>query len=63
LVEGDPFLGLGVALTNRDGLIIQRVKVDCDAERSADLVLTAVAPSDGLGIIEFNIPVLTQLIG
>src|ERR1700682_1464000 len=50
---GDPDADLRhrVALADRDLLVLERVEVDGDAERRADLVLAAVAPSDRLGLV------------
>src|SRR5918998_5916675 len=41
LVERDPVLRHGVAVPDGHGLVIESVEVDRDAERRADLVLTA----------------------
>ena len=45
-VDGYPFLLHGVAVTDGDGIIFQRLMVDGDAERSTDGILTAVAFTD-----------------
>ena len=56
-------LGHGVALANRHGVVVERVEVDRDAERGADLVLTTVTLADRLGVVEVDVPVLPQLGG
>ena len=43
----DPPLLERVAVADRDGAVVQRLAVDRDAERRADLVLAAVAAADG----------------
>jgi len=63
LVEGHPVLGHRVTLTHGHGMVVQGVEVDCDAERCADLVLAAIAPADGAGVIEVDRPVVAQLGG
>src|SRR5674476_1688359 len=63
LVEGHPLLGHRVTLTHGHCLVVQGVEVDRDAERCADLVLAAIAPTDGAGVIEVDRPVLAQLGG
>src|SRR5437016_4644816 len=40
-----------VAVADRDGAVVERVEVDGDAPRRADLVLTAVAPADRLRLV------------
>src|SRR5512139_3575873 len=59
-VEPDPGLLHGVALADRDCLVLEGVEVDGDAERRADLVLPAVAPADGAGVVELDVPALAQ---
>ncbi|EOD65990.1 putative transcriptional regulator [Amycolatopsis vancoresmycina DSM 44592] len=49
-----------VALAHRHGLVLERVEVDRDAVRRADLVLAAVAAADRLGVVEVDVPVLAQ---
>ena len=52
----------GVALSDRDGLIFfDRLEIDGDAQRRADLVLAAVAPADALRIVVLDEPMLAQL--
>ncbi|CDZ92017.1 Predicted transcriptional regulator [Rhodococcus ruber] len=63
LVEPDALLRHGVALADGDGLVLEGVEVDRDAERGADLVLAAVAAADGAGVVELDVPVLAQLRG
>src|SRR5882672_11420783 len=50
---GDRDAGLRhrVALADRDLLVLERLEVDGDAERRADLVLPPVAPPDGLRLV------------
>jgi len=59
LVNADTLLSHGVTLTNRHGVILKGIEVDGDAERGTNLVLTAVALANSLGIVEVNIPMLT----
>ena len=44
-------MGHGVAVADGDGLVVEGVEVDSDAEGCADLVLATVAASDALGIV------------
>src|SRR6476620_9888196 len=60
LVERDPLLAHRVALAHRDGVVLEGVEVDGDAERGTDLVLAAVAAADGAGVVELDVPVLAQ---
>ena len=46
---------VGVALADGDRAVLQRVEVDGDAERGADLVLAAVAAADGLRLVVVDI--------
>ena len=57
-VEPDPLLRHRVALADRDGLVVEGVEVDGDAERRADLVLAAVAAADRAGVVELDVPAL-----
>ena len=41
----------GVAVADRDRVVLERVEVDRDAQRRADLVLAAVALADRLGLV------------
>ena len=50
-VDGDADLLHGVAVTDGDGLVVEGVEVDGDAEGGADFVLAAVAASDALGVV------------
>ncbi len=50
-VDGDADLGHGVAVADGDGVVVEGVEVDGDAEGCADLVLAAVAASDALGVV------------
>src|SRR5665647_3176839 len=61
LVEGDPLLRHRVPLADRHGLVVEGVEVDGHAERRADLVLTAVAATDGLGLVVVDVPDRTEL--
>ena len=54
LVERDALLRHGVAVAHRDGAVVERVEVDRDAERRADLVLTTVAAADRAGVVEVD---------
>ena len=45
-----------VAVAHRDGAVLERVEVDRDAERRADLVLAAVAAADRAGVVEVDVP-------
>src|ERR1044072_278479 len=60
LVDRDPLLGHAVALADGDRVVLQRVEVDGDAERRADLVLPAVAAADGARVVEVDVPVVAQ---
>ena len=51
LVDRHAHLLGGVAIADRDGTVLERVEVDRDAQRRADLVLTAVALADRLRLV------------
>src|SRR5215207_7879318 len=51
VVDRHPYLLGGVPVADRDRLVLQRLEVYGDAERSTDLVLAAVPPPDGLGLV------------
>src|SRR4051812_10262593 len=59
-IEADPLLLHRVARPDRDRLILESLEVDRDAERCADLVLTAIAAADRAGVVELDIPPLPQ---
>src|SRR5680860_1185325 len=50
-VDGDALLDHRVAITDRDGVVVERVEIDGDAVRRPDLVLTAVPTSDRLRLV------------
>ena len=54
LVDRDPVLAHRVAVAHRHRPIVEGVEVDRHAERRADLVLTAVAPADGAGVVDVD---------
>src|SRR5688572_16412786 len=56
--DRDALLLHGVAVADRDGLVLERVEVDRDAERRPDLVLAAVAPPDRAGVVVVDRPAL-----
>src|SRR5690242_1858883 len=60
LVERDPLLLHRVAVTNGDRVVLQRVEVDGDAVRRADLVLPPVPPADRAGVVEVGVPAQAQ---
>src|SRR5690606_13545827 len=60
-VQADPLLRHGVALTHGDGVVLEGVEVDGDAEGRTDLVLAAVATPDGASVVELDVPVLAEL--
>ena len=49
--DGHANLGHAVALPDGHGMVVQRVEVEGDRQRCADLVLAAVAPSDRLSLV------------
>ena len=61
-VERHSFLTHRIAFTDGDSLIVLRVKVDGNAERSADFILTTVALANTLRIVEIDVPPPTQLV-
>ena len=60
LIQVDALLCHGVALPDGDGLILNRVIIDCEAEGRADLILACVALADILLDIEVYVPMLPQ---
>ena len=62
-VEADPLLGHRVALAHGDRVVVEGLEVDGDAVRRTDLVLAAVAATDGAGVVELDVPVAPQLGG
>src|SRR5689334_3780686 len=61
LVERDALLRHRVALANGDRVIVESLEVDSDAERRADLVLSAVTTADRTGVVEVDVPPVAQL--
>src|SRR2546423_14999485 len=51
LNDGYPVLGHRVPLPYRDRFVVERVEVDGHAVRRPDLVVAAVAPADGPGLV------------
>src|SRR3954453_18971801 len=49
--DGDPLLGQRVAVAEGDGVVLERLVVDGDAVRRADLVLAAVALADRAALV------------
>src|SRR5690606_31204790 len=49
-----------VAVADGHGVVVERVEVNGDAERGADLILAAVAAPDRAGVIEVDRPTSTQ---
>ena len=62
-VDRDAVLRHGITFADGHRLILERVEIDRDAERRADLVLAAVAPADRACVVEFDVPALTQFGG
>src|SRR3954449_12609878 len=62
-VQADALLAHRVALPHGHRVVLERVEVDRQAERRADLVLPAVAAADGAGVVEVDVPALPQLGG
>src|SRR3982751_4589117 len=60
LVERHPLLGHRVALAQGDGLVVEGVEIDGEAERRADLVLTTVTAADRTRVVELDLPVLAR---
>ena len=50
-IDANAFLLPGVTVTNGDGVVFERLMVDGDAERSADLVLSGVEFADASGVV------------
>src|SRR5690606_29083068 len=63
LVQRHALLAHRVTVADRHGLVVERVEVDRDAERRADLVLAAVTAADRAGVVEVDVPVPAQLGG
>ena len=61
LGERDALLRHRVAVADGDRVVVERVEVDRDAERRADLVLAAVAAADRAGVVEVDVPAPAQL--
>src|SRR6056297_4005396 len=61
LVDRDPHLLGGVAVAHGDGAVVERIEVDGDGERRADLVLTSIPLADVLGLVVVDhVPVREQ---
>ena len=63
LVDPDALLLHGVAVADGHAAVVCGIKVVGDAERRADLVLTAVALADGAGLVKVGHKVLAQHVG
>src|SRR4051812_26476109 len=59
-VQPDALLAHRVPFPDGDGLVVEGVEVDGEAERRPHLVLAAVPPADGAGVVEVDVPVLPQ---
>ena len=62
-LERHALLAHRVAVAHGDGAVVERVEVDRDAERRADLVLAAVAAADRAGVVEVDVPLAAQVVG
>src|SRR5690349_19954935 len=62
LVERDPLLLHRVAVAHRRRVVLERVEVDGDAVRRADLVLPPVAPADRARVVEVGVPAQAQVL-
>src|SRR6185503_6582970 len=62
LVGGDTVLLQGIPVTDSDSRILQRLSVNSHAEGSSDLVLAAVPPADGAGLVIENRKALPHLV-
>src|SRR5699024_8378125 len=60
-VHADALLRHRVTLAGGHGAVLERVEVDSDAERRADLVLPPVTTADRARIVELDVPVPAQL--
>src|SRR5688500_11689885 len=63
LAGGDALLNKRVAVADRDRLILDRLPIDGEAERSPDFVLTAVATADRAGLVIETREVRSQFSG
>ena len=61
VVDGEPDLFRRVAVADGDGVVVQGVEVDGDAEGRADLVLAAVASSDGARDVPLDVVALLEV--
>ena len=61
LIERDALLGLRIAVTHSDGLVIRRIAIDGEAEGAPRLVHAGVAFADALLDVHDHIPSLPQL--
>jgi hypothetical protein len=59
-LASDPLLRHRVALADGHRLVLERLEVDGDAVRRADLVLAAVAAADRAGVVEVDVPLAAQ---
>src|SRR5215213_10618097 len=59
--QRDSLLAHGVAFADRCGAVVEAVEVHGHAVRRADLVLAAVAAADRAGVVELDVPELTEL--
>ena len=63
LVDRDALLLHRVAVAHGHGVVLERVEVDGDAERRADLVLAAVATADRPRVVEVDVRRLRSRVG
>jgi hypothetical protein len=55
-LDGDSYLIHRISVSNGDLLIFQRLEINGDAERSANLVLASVATANALGGVVLHYP-------
>src|SRR5438309_9639216 len=59
-IEADPVLAHRVAVADGHRVVLERLEVEGDAERCADLVLPAIAAADRAGVVELHVPARPQ---
>src|SRR6478735_8382648 len=61
VVDRDPDLGQAVAIAQRHSAVLERLVVDGEGPRGADLVLAAVAAADGTALVVLGLNSFAQV--
>ena len=58
--NGYPGLVHGIPIPERNLMVVQGIKINCDTKWGTDLVLPTITPPNALGVIVLSVKVLAQ---